>query len=139
MSLFSGNWPLVAGQPVQVGCVVYCSGESGGDGGWRNGHRGVELAVRERISPAEVRSPDLINDRLLKVTLESCGQARAVPFVIGYAPTDTQAVGGEKHAFWTALERFGKEEPEHEQLTVFMDANNANLHTGWRGRGRAWA
>ena len=41
------------------------------------------------VSRAEVRSPEFTNDRLLKVTLELCGRARAVMFVIGYAPTLT--------------------------------------------------
>ena len=52
-------------------------------------------------------------------------------FVVGYAPTGTQSVG-EKHAFWTALERVVKEVPEHEQLLVLMDAN---ARTGRRGGG----
>ena len=69
-----------------------------------------------------MRSPRFIIDRHLKVALELCGQARPVTFVVGYAPTDTQAVGG-KNAFWTALDRVVKEEPEHEQLFVLMETN----------------
>ena len=70
---------------------------------------------------------------LLEVTLELCGQARAVTFVVGYAPTDTQSVG-KKEAFWTALERVVvKKVPEHEQLFVLIDTN---AHTGRRGGGR---
>ena len=64
--------------------------------------------------------------------LELCGQARAVAFVVGYAPTDTQSVG-KKHAFWTALERILKQVSEHEQLFVVMDAI---ARTGWRGGGK---
>ena len=53
-------------------------------------------------------------------------------FVVGYAPTDTQAVG-KQHAFWTALGRVVKEVPGHGQLFVLMDAN---APTGRRGGGR---
>ena len=117
---------------LQVGCVVYCSGESGGDGEGKKGQGGVGLAVRKSISRVETRPPKFISDRLLKVTLELCGRARAVTFVVGYAPTDTQSIGG-KHAFWTALERVVKEVPEHEQLFVLMDAN---AHTERWGGGK---
>ena len=55
------------------------------------------------------------------MTLEMCGRARAVTLVVGYAPTGAQHVG-QKHAFWTALERVVKKVPEHEQLFVLMDA-----------------
>ena len=100
---------------LQAGYVVYCSGESGGDGERKKGQGGVGLAVRKSISRAEARPPEFISDRLLKVTLELCGRARAETFVIGYAPTDPQSVG-KNNAFWTALERVVKEVPEHEQL-----------------------
>ena len=53
-------------------------------------------------------------------------------FVVGYAPTDTQAVG-KKNAFWIALDRVVKEVPEHEQLFVLMDVN---ARTGRRGGGK---
>ena len=78
---------------LQAGYVVYCSGESGGDGEGKKGQVGVGLAVRKSISRAEARPPEFISDRLLKVTLELCGRARAVTFVVGYAPTDTQSLG----------------------------------------------
>ena len=61
-----------------------------------------------------------------------CGQARAVAFVVGYAPTDTQSVR-KKHAFWTDLERVVKEVPEYEQLYVLTDANGSVPRTGLRG------
>ena len=114
---------------LKAGCVLYCSGESGGDGEGKKGQGGVELAVRKSISRAEARPPEFISDRLLKVTLELCGRAQAVTFVVGYAPTDTQPVG-KKNAFWTALESVVKEVSEHEQLFVLMDAN---ARTGRRG------
>ena len=78
---------------LQAGYVVYCSGESGGDGEGKKGQGGVGLAVRKSICRAEARAPEFISDRLLKVTLELCGRARAVTFVVVYAPTDTQSFG----------------------------------------------
>ena len=66
------------------------------------------------------------------MTLELCGQARAVTFVVRYAQTDTQVIR-KSHAFWTALDRVVKEVPEHEQLFVSMDAN---ARTGQTGGGR---
>ena len=113
---------------LQAGYAVYCSGESGGDGEGKKGQGGVGLAVRKSISRAEARPPEFISDRLLKVTLELCGRARAVTFVVGYAPTDTPSVG--KRTLSGALERVVKEVPEHEQLFVLMDAN---ARTGQRG------
>ena len=97
---------------LQAGYVVYCSGESGVDGQEKKGQGGVRLAVCKSIFRAGERPPEFTSDRLLKVTLELCGRARAVTFVVGYPQTDTQSVG-EKHAFWTALERVVKEVPEH--------------------------
>ena len=49
----------------------------------KKGQGGVGLAVRKSISRAEARPPEFISDRLLKVTLELCGRARAVTFVVG--------------------------------------------------------
>ena len=76
---------------LQVGCVVYCSGESGGEGEGKKGQGGVGLAVRKSVYRAEARLPEFISDRLL--TLELCGQARAMTIVVGYPPTDIQSVG----------------------------------------------
>ena len=95
---------------LQAGYVVYCIGESGGDKDGKKGQGGVGLVVCKSIPRAEARPPKFISDKLLKVTLELCGRARAVTFVVKYAPTDTQSVR-EKHAFWTALERVLKEVP----------------------------
>ena len=118
---------------LQAGYGVYCSGESRGDREVNKGQGGVGLlAVRKSISRAEARPPEFISDRLLKVTLELCGRARAVTFVVGYAPTDTQSVG-KKHAFWTALERAVKEVPGHEQLSPSVVAN---ARTGRRAGGK---
>ena len=87
--------------------VVYCSGESGGDGEGKKGQGGVELAVRKSISRTEARPPEFTSDMLVKVALEFCGRAQAVTFTVGYAPTDAQSVG-KRHAFGTALERVVK-------------------------------
>ena len=67
---------------------MYCSGESGGDGE-RKSQGGVGLAIGTQIIRAAVRRPDFISDRLLKVTIELCGRARAVTFVVAYAPTES--------------------------------------------------
>ena len=67
------------------------------------------------------------------MTLELCGRAWAVTFVVAYAPTDTQSVG-KKHIFWTALERVVKEVPEHEQLFVLMTPTPARDG----GEGGSW-
>ena len=75
---------------VEAGYVVYCSGEGGDEGGGKKGQGGVGLALLRDIIRAQKHSPEFISDRLLKVTLELCGRARAVTFVVGYAPTDTQ-------------------------------------------------
>ena len=83
---------------LRAGYVVYCSGQSGGEGRGKIGQGGVGLAVRKSISRADTRPPEFISDRLLKVTLELRGRAQALTFVVGYAPTDTQSVG-KKNAF----------------------------------------
>ncbi|CAN0423973.1 unnamed protein product, partial [Ascophyllum nodosum] len=82
---------------------------------------GVGLAVRTSIIRA-AHPPEFINDRLLKVTLELRSLAKAVTFVVAYAPTETQN-SSNKHAFWTSLDRAVEEVPKHEQLFVLMDAN----------------
>ena len=71
---------------LQAGYHDYCSGRV-------RRRRGLGKLFARVISRAEARLPEFISDRLLKVTLELCGQARAVTFVVGYAPTDTRSVG----------------------------------------------
>ena len=105
----------------QAGHLVYCSGECGGENGGKKGQGGVGLAVRTSITRA-ARPPKFISDRLLKVSLELRGRAKAVTFVVAYAPTKTQDAS-DKHAFWTGLDRVVEEVPKHEQLFVLMDAN----------------
>ena len=68
------------------------------------------------------RPPEFISDRLLKVTLELRGRAKAVTFFVAYVQTETHNASN-KHAFWTTLDRAMKEVPRHEQLFVLMDAN----------------
>ena len=111
--------------------LVYCSGECGGETGGKKGQRGVRLSIRTSIIRA-ARPPEFISDRLLKVTLELRGRAKAVTFVVAYAPTETQNAS-KKHAFWTSLDRVVEEKPKHEHLFVLMDAN---ARTGRREKGQ---
>ena len=81
----------------------------------KKGQGGIGLAVRTSITRV-ARPPEFISDRLLKVTLELRGRAKAVSFVVAYAPTETQNANN-----------------EHEQLFVLMDAN---ARTGRREKGQ---
>ena len=87
----------------QTGYLVYFGGECGGENGGKKEQGGVGLAVRTSITRA-ARPPEFISGRLLKVTLEIRGRAKAVTFVVAYAPTETQNTSN-KHAFWTSLDR----------------------------------
>ena len=98
----------------QAGYVVYCSGECGDENGGKKGQSGVGLAVRTSIT-RDARPPEFISDRLLKVTLELRGRAKAVTFFVAYAPTEIHDAS-KKHAFWTTLDRAVKDVPRHEQL-----------------------
>ena len=80
---------------TQAGYMVYCSGECGGKNGGKKEQGRVRLAVRTSITRA-ARPPEFISDRLVKVTLELRGRAKAVTFFVAYAPTETQV---NKHAF----------------------------------------
>ena len=73
----------------QAGYLVDCSGECGGENSGKKGQGGVGLAVKASITRA-ARPPEFFSDRLLKVTLELRGLAKAVTFVVAYAPTETQ-------------------------------------------------
>ena len=115
----------------QAGYLVYCSGECGGENGGKKGQGGVGLAVRTSITRAP-RLPEFISDRLLKVTLELRGPAKAITFVVAYASTETQNPSN-KHAFWTSLNRAVKGVPKHEQLFVLM---GVNARTGRREKGQ---
>ena len=114
----------------QAGYLVYCSGECGDENGGKKGQGGVGLAVRISITRA-AHPPEFSSDRLLKVTLELRGRAKAVTFFVAYAPTETHDAS-KKHAFWTFLDRAVKDVPRHEQLFVLMDAN---ARTGRREKG----
>ena len=114
----------------QAGYVVYCSGECGDENGGKKGQGGVGLAVRTSITRAAC-PPEFISYRLLKVTLELRGRAKAVTFFVAYAPTEIHDAS-KKHAFWTTLDRAVKDAPRHEQLFVLMDAN---ARTGRREKG----
>ena len=116
----------------QPGYLVYCSGKCGDENGGKKGPGGVGLAARTSITRA-ARPPEFISDRLLKVTLELRGRAKAVTFFVACAPTEIHdAINSKKHAFWTTLDRAVKDVPRHEQLFVLMDAN---ARTGRREKG----
>ena len=108
---------------LKAGYFVYCSGECGGENGGKKRQGGVGLAVRISITRA-ARPSEFFSDRLLKVTLELRGRAKAVTFVVVYAPTETPNAD-KKHAFWTSLDRVVEEVPKHEQLFVLMEPTPA--------------
>ena len=122
----------LSGHPVfsQAGYLAYCSGECGDENGGKKGQGGVGVAVKTSITRA-ARPPKFISDRLLKVTLELRGRAKAVTFFVAYAPTETHNASN-KHVFWTTLDRAVKEVPRHEQRFVLMDAD---ARTGRRYKG----
>ena len=68
----------------QAGFLVYCSGECGDENDGKKGQGGVGLAGRASITRA-ARPPEFIRDRLLKVTLELRGRAKAVT-ILGRMP-----------------------------------------------------
>ena len=114
----------------QAGYLVYRSGECGNKNDGKKGRGGVGLAVRTSITRA-AHPPEFISDRLLKVTIELRGRAKAVTFFVAYAPTETHNVSN-RHAFWTTFGRAVKEVARHEQLFVLMDGN---ARTGRREKG----
>ena len=74
----------------KAGYLVYCSGECGDENGGKKRQGGVGLAVRISITRA-ARPTEFISDRLLKVTLELRGRAKAVTFFCGLCSNrDTQ-------------------------------------------------
>ena len=77
------------------------------------------------------RPPEFVSDRLLKAILEVRDRAKAVAFVVAYAPTETQSASNNQ-AFWTTLDRAVQDVAKHEQLFVLM---NANARTGRREKG----
>ena len=107
-----------------VSAVARMVGKKGKQGG-------VGIAVRTSITCA-ARPPEFISDRLLKVTLDLRGRDKAVTFFVAYGPTETQNAGN-KHAFWTSLDRVVEKGPKHEQLIVLIDAN---ARTGRREKGQ---
>ena len=92
--------PAAADIQPSARLATWCTAAvSGGENGGKKGQGGVGLAVRTSIRRA-ARPLEFISDRLLKVTLELRGRAKAVTFVAPYAPTETQNAD-KKHAFWT--------------------------------------
>ena len=96
---------------------MYCGSEYGDENGGKKGQGGVGLAVRTSITRA-ARPPEFISDRLLKVTLELRGRAKAVTFFVAYAPTETHNASN-KHAFWTTL---------NERKNIATHATNNGLY-----------
>ena len=107
---------------IQASDLVYCSDECGGENGGKKAQGGVGLAVRTSITRA-ARPPEFIRDRLLKITLELRGRAKAFTFFVAYAPSETQNASS-KDPFWTTLDRAVEEVPRHKQLFVLMNANS---------------
>ena len=70
---------------TQDGYSVYCSGECGGENGGKKGQGGVGIAVRTSMTRA-ARPPEFSSDRLLKITLELHGRAKAVMFFLWRMP-----------------------------------------------------
>ena len=70
----------------QAGYLVCCSGECGDENGGKKRQNGVGLALRISITRA-AHPAEFISDRLLKVTLELRGRAKAVTRFVAYAPT----------------------------------------------------
>ena len=68
---------------TQARYLVYCSGDCGGDNDGKKGQGGVGLAVRIFIARA-ARALEFISYRLLKVTLELRGQAKAITFLVAF-------------------------------------------------------
>ena len=112
---------------TKAGYLVFCSGECGVENGGKKGRGGVRLAVRIFITRA-ARPPEFMSDRLLKVTHELRGRAKAVTFFVAYAPTETQN-SSNKHAFWTSLDIPMEEVPKHEQLFVLWRYPNTNSYS----------
>lgn len=77
------------------------------------------------------RPPVFIGDHLVRVTLDLRGRARAISFVVAYAPTETTDVARED-VFMAARDGVGQDILSHEQMTVLM---NSNAHTGKRDEG----
>ena len=69
-----------------------------------NSQVGVGLAVKHTFdTQTTTRLPEFISDRLLKVTQDLRGRAKALSFVVAYAPTETAEVS-RKNMFWAALD-----------------------------------
>jgi hypothetical protein len=70
----------------QAGSLMYCSSECSGKNGGKKGQDGVGLPKSASIITRTARPPEFISDRLLKVTLELRGRAKAVTVFVTYTP-----------------------------------------------------
>ena len=78
-----------------AGYIVYFSGSEKG------GNHGIGLAVAKRIVEASgTCTPELINERPLKVQLSLTGKWNRVTSVVAYAPTEC-AADSDKTRFWS--------------------------------------
>ena len=66
-------------------------------------------------------TPELINERLLKVQLSLTGKSNRVTFVVAYATTEC-AADSDKTRFWSMLLETVASVPRKDQLFVLMDA-----------------
>ena len=76
--------------------VLQC--ECGGENGGKKRQGGVGLAVKTSITRG-ARPPEFISGRLLKITLELRGRAKAVMVFVAYAPTETQNASDRQTCF----------------------------------------
>ena len=65
-------------------------------------------------------TPELINERMMKVRMNLTGKSNSVPVIVTYAPTDTAPL---EDKFWTQLGAIVKTVPKKDQLFLLIDAN----------------
>ena len=57
------------------------------------------MAVKESIIRNATWTQELINERLMSMTVNLAGKSNAITFVVGYAPTDASTSREEKDVF----------------------------------------
>ena len=76
------------------GYTVLCSGEE------KKGLHGVGLAVANSIVSNKGCTPELINERMMKMWMNLTGKSNSVSVIVAYAPTETAPLADEV-PFWT--------------------------------------
>ena len=99
----------------QAGYLAYCSRECSDGNDGNKGQGEVGLVVRTSITRA-ARPPEFISDRLLKVTLELRGQAKAVTFL--------WCMPQPRHRMLVINTHFGR--PWTELWRRYLDMNNCS-------------